>query len=78
MMITKNQAARQIERMGFHPLAEETGWAPGAVVTVSGEHGDGAMEYYELWINPKLETWAKDHGLYWEWINAVVIAAYEG
>jgi hypothetical protein len=29
------------------------------------------------WINPKLEAWAEAHGVYWEWVNAGVIAAHE-
>jgi hypothetical protein len=26
------------------------------------------------WIHPALETWAKDHGFYWEWVNPGAVA----
>jgi len=43
---------------------------------VSGEHGDGACDYYGeyrggcAWINPILEKFAADNKCYWEWENA--------
>jgi hypothetical protein len=40
---------------------------------ISGEEGDGAMEYYDMgypWINPELEKFAKDNNGYFEWENA--------
>jgi len=29
------------------------------------------------WVNPALEQWAKDRGLYWEWQNPAVLGLYE-
>lgn len=37
---------------------------------VSGEDGDGFVEYYEYFIHPDLEKWAEKKGLYWEWEDA--------
>lgn len=43
---------------------------------VSGEEGDGFIDYYgefrggDLYIHPALVAWAEQHGGYWEWENA--------
>lgn len=43
-------------------------------LTVSGEHGDGLVDYYGPkgypFIHPKLEAWATKKGMFWEWENA--------
>ena len=41
---------------------------------VSGESGDGLVDYYghefndyDSYIHPDLEAWAEKHGCFWEW-----------
>lgn len=36
---------------------------------ISAEEGDGAADYYEDFINPTLENWAKKKNGYLEWMN---------
>lgn len=79
-MISTEKAMKAITKLGFHPFDAPT---MNAVVCVSAEHGDIAADYYGEftgyypWINPKLESFAKKHGCYWEWVNPGLIALYE-
>lgn len=50
------------------------------VLRVSGEHGDGLVDYYGpkgySFIHPELEAWADKRGMFWEWENPSNIALY--
>jgi hypothetical protein len=76
-MIRTTTAIKQIEKMGFKAFHHE---GEGSIVKVSAEEGDGAADYWQEFgndpINPKLERWAEQNGLYWEWENPGCIAAY--
>ncbi len=44
---------------------------------VSAEEGDGFADYYgefcdnggDPYIDPALEAWAEERGMYWDWVN---------
>lgn len=54
------------------------------VLKVSGEDGRGLIDYYGEYrggypyINPKLEAFAKEHGMHWEWDDPGSISLWEG
>lgn len=54
-----------------------------SILSVSGEDGRGFVDYYGEyrggypWIDPRLEEWAKQKGLYWDWHNPGAIGLYE-
>jgi hypothetical protein len=60
-------------------------WSPredGNTLYVSGEEGDGFVDYYPDWspdpyIHPVLKKWAEKRGYYWDWMNAGVIVLVE-
>jgi hypothetical protein len=42
----------------------------GVMICVSAEAGDGVADYYrDMYIEPRLEAWAEEHGAYFEWCN---------
>lgn len=47
---------------------------------ISGEYGDGAMDYYgeyrggEPYIHPELIEWAEKNDGYWEWVHPGAIS----
>ena len=74
--MTEERATNEIKTMGFYPIGASN-WSEGSTIEVSCEMGDGAGDYWQMFINPQLEDWAARHDLYWEWVNAGVLAAYE-
>ena len=49
-------------------------WVNDGQLHVSGESGDGLVDYYghefndyDSYIHPDLEAWAEKHGCFWEW-----------
>jgi hypothetical protein len=53
-----------------------------AIAIVSAEDGGYFADYYgeyrgnDAWIHPDLESFAKNHGLMWEWINPGCIGLF--
>ena len=82
-MISTSTAYKRITAMGFYVFNHLYLDGDGAIVKVSAENGDDAADYYGEfrggypWINPQLETLAKNAGCYWEWYNPGCIALYE-
>jgi hypothetical protein len=85
-------ATVKLEQLGaYNPETKEFEWktAPphtfevDGVVHVSGEHGDGAIDYYGEfrggypWINPQIEEVAKKCGYHIEWFDPGSIAFYK-
>lgn len=79
-MARKANHIANITKLGFHAFDNGD---YGALVLVSAEHGDDAADYYgefrgnDPWINPKLETYARKHSCYFEWINPGCIGMYK-
>lgn len=76
-MYNVTKTVKAIEKLGFHAFIRDEKY-----VSVSMEHGDDAGDYYGEfrggypWINPKLETFAKQRKSYWEWQNPGAITLY--
>ena len=75
-----NPVTKELDEVEVAPQVFDHG---DGVLKVSAEDGHGWADYYNEFgggypmIHEKLERFAKERGLFWEWQNAAVIALYK-
>lgn len=73
-----DQLKKLTDEEGRHP----TLFRRDGKIILSAEDGGYFADYYGEyrlgypWVHPKIEKWAKDRGLFWEWENPGCLALY--
>ena len=64
------------------PTLPPTTFIRDGVLAISGEEGDGLIDYYgefcgeRMYVHPKIEQTIREHGFYYEWDNPGSISVY--